>query len=251
MPGKVSKRKRASLEACAAIFDMDGVIVDNMRHHAKAWEAFLRRRAPDLRIEAVMPHFGKTNRDILRLVLGDRAGPEEVALWGEEKEGLYREIYAAEMTPLPGLLHLLKTLRKRGIRTIVATSAPGINVDFVLDGLKIRPWFDAVVDASEVKAGKPDPEIYLQAARKAACLPEACVVFEDSLAGIEAGLRAGMKVVGVATTLPAEKLRGAEMVIRDFREITLSRAEGPAVRPAGAAPQRRARATAPRKRRIS
>jgi beta-phosphoglucomutase len=251
VPGKVSKRKTASLRACAAIFDMDGVIVDNMRHHARAWEAFLRRRAPGLKIEDVMPHFGKTNRDILRIVLGDRAGFEEVALWSEEKEGLYREIYAAEMTPLPGLLQLLRTLRKRGIRTVIATSAPRINVDFVLDGLKIRSWFDVIVDASEVKLGKPDPEIYLQAARKAGCPPEACVVFEDSLAGIEAGLRAGMKVVGVATTLAAERLKDAEMVIRDFREITLSRPEGSSMRPAGAEAQGKPRLTAPRKRHTS
>jgi beta-phosphoglucomutase len=210
---------------CAVIFDMDGVIVDNMHHHAQAWETFLKRHSPRSNIGDVIPHFGKTNRDIMSFIFGRQAAADEVARWSEEKEGLYRELYAQDMAPLPGLLGFLKTLRKRGVRTVVATSAPKKNLDFVLDGLKIRSWFDAVVDASEVKKGKPDPEIYLAAARKVGCPAEACVVFEDSLAGIQAGLSAGMKVIGVATTLPAEKLTGTDLVIRDFREVTVVRLE--------------------------
>jgi beta-phosphoglucomutase len=223
MDGEDRKRKMPLSKPCAVIFDMDGVIVDNMDHHAKAWETFLKRHSHNLSIEDVTPHFGKTNKDIMGFIFGRQAASEDVARWSEEKEGLYREIYAQDMAPLPGLLDFLKALRKRGVRTVVATSAPKKNLDFVLDGLKIRSWFDAVVDASEVKKGKPDPEIYLAAARKVGCPAEACVVFEDSLAGIQAGLNAGMKVIGVATTLPEEKLKGTELVIRDFREVTAVR----------------------------
>jgi beta-phosphoglucomutase family hydrolase len=204
----------------AVIFDLDGVIVDNMRYHKKAWEIFIRKHAPGLKIEDVAQHFGKTNDDLMSFIFGRRMTAEEVGPWSEEKEGLYREIYAQDMAPLPGLLKLLKRLKKKGIRTVIATSAPKENADFVLDGLNIRSWFDAVVDASEVKKGKPDPEIYLKAAQKVGCLPEACVVFEDSLPGIDAGRSAGMKVIGVATTLPQDKLKDTELVIRDFREIT-------------------------------
>lgn len=216
------KRKTGEPKLCAVIFDMDGVIVDNMLHHKKAWEAFLKKRAPSLKIEDVTPHFGKTNHDIMSFIFGRQATAEEVARWSEEKEGLYREIYAQDLAPLPGLLNLLKRLKKKEIRTVIATSAPKENVDFVLDELNMRSWFDAVIDASEVKRGKPDPEIYLKAARKVGCPPEACVVFEDSLAGIEAGLNAGMKVIGVATSLPAEKLKGTALVVRDFREVTVA-----------------------------
>lgn len=208
-------------KSCAAIFDMDGVIVDNMRHHAKAWEIFLEKHAPGLKIGDVTPHFGRTNTDLMSFVFGRRLSPEEVERWGGEKEALYREIYAQDMALLPGLLNFLKRLRKKGIRTVMATSAPKINVDFVLDGLKIRSLFDAVVDASEVKKGKPDPEIYLKAAEKAGCPAENCIVFEDSMAGIQAGISAGMKVIGVATTLPSEKLKGTARVIKDFREVTV------------------------------
>ena len=206
-----------------AIFDMDGVIADNMGHHTGAWELFIRRYAPRLQIGDVTPHYGKTNADLMSFVFGRPLSPEEVERYGEEKERLYRELYAKDIAPLPGLLNLLNGLRRKGIRTAVATSAPKSNVDFLLDGLGIRDCFDLVIDAAGVRKGKPDPEIYLKSARQLGCEPAACVVFEDALAGIEAGRRAGMKVVGVATTLPANRLVETDLVITDFREITVSR----------------------------
>jgi len=203
------------------IFDMDGVISDNMAYHTQAWELFIRKHAPHLKIGDVTPHYGKTNADLMGFVFGRALTPEEVESYGEEKEGLYRELYAGDMAPLPGLLDLLIKLRKGGIRTAVATSAPKSNVDFLLDGLGIRDCFDLVIDAAGIKKGKPDPEIYLKSARELGSDPAASVVFEDALAGIEAGRRAGMKVVGVATTLPADRLVETDLVITDFTEITI------------------------------
>jgi HAD superfamily hydrolase (TIGR01509 family) len=211
------------MKRMGTIFDMDGVISDNMGYHTRAWEMFIQRHAPHLGIGDVTPHYGKTNADLMGFVFGRALTPEEVELYGEEKEGLYRELYTGNMAPLPGLFDLLKELRKSGIRTGVATSAPKSNVDFLLDGLGFRDCFDLVIDAAGVRKGKPDPEIYLKSARELGCEPAACVVFEDALAGIEAGRRAGMRVVGVATTLPPERLSQTDLVIRDFREITVFR----------------------------
>lgn len=209
------------MKRMGAIFDMDGVISDNMGYHTQAWELFIRKHAPHLEIGDVTPHYGKTNADLMGFVFGRALTPEEVDRYGEEKEGLYRELYAGDMAPLPGLHDLLKGLRKAGIRTGVATSAPKSNVDFLLDGLGFRDCFDLVIDAAGVRKGKPDPEIYLKSARELGCEPAACVVFEDALAGIEAGRRAGMKVVGVATTLPPDRLVETDLVVKDFTEITV------------------------------
>jgi HAD superfamily hydrolase (TIGR01509 family) len=132
-------------------------------------------------------------------------------------------LYAAEMAPLPGLIDFLRELKSAGMRAVVATSAPRSNTDFLLDGLKIRPLFDAVIHAGHVTRGKPEPEIYLTAASRVGCRPDACVVFEDAMAGIEAGRRAAMTVIGVATTFAPEKLAGARLVIKDFREINVAR----------------------------
>jgi beta-phosphoglucomutase len=217
-PKKVPRRR-----LCAAIFDMDGVIADNMGYHTKAWELFIRKYAPQLVIGDVTPHYGKTNADLMGYVFGRRLTASEVEEYGEEKERFYRELYAADMAPLPGLVKFLEELRADGLHAVVATSAPKSNVDFLLDGLKIRPLFDAVVDAGHVTRGKPDPEIYLKAASRVGCRPEDCVVFEDAAAGIEAGRRARMMVVGVATTLSSENLTGTALVIKDFREVNVAR----------------------------
>jgi beta-phosphoglucomutase len=220
---RIPPKKVPKLKFCAAIFDMDGVIADNMGCHTKAWEMFLQKYAPGLKIGDVSSKYGMTNSDLMSFVLSRRLTHAEVERYGEEKEKLYRDLYAADMAPLPGLVDFLKELRGSGTRAVVATSAPKSNVHFLLEGLKVRPLFDAVVDAGHVTKGKPDPEIYLTAASRVGCRPDACVVFEDAIAGIEAARRAAMTVVGVATTLPPEKLVGVRLVIKDFRELSLAR----------------------------
>jgi len=220
---RIPPKKSPRPKLCAAIFDMDGVIADNMSYHTKAWEQFIRKHAPNLAIGDVTPHYGKTNADLMSHVFGRRLDDAEVERYGEEKERLYREIYAADMAPLAGLVELLKELKSAGLRAVVATSAPKSNVNFLLDGLKIRSLFDAVVDAGHVTRGKPHPEIYLKAAGKVGCRPEACVVFEDAVAGVEAGRRAGMVVVGIATSLAPELFTGTALVVRDFRELSVAR----------------------------
>jgi len=219
---RIPPKKVPKLKFCAAIFDMDGVIADNMAYHTKAWQKFLEKHAPGVAIGDVSSKYGMNNSDLMSFVLSRRLSRAEVERYGEEKERYYRELYAADMAPLPGLVDFLKELRASGTRTVVATSAPKSNVHFLLEGLRIRPLFDAVVDAGHVSKGKPDPEIYLTAASRVGCRPDACVVFEDAVAGIEAGRRAAMTVVGVATSLPPEKLIGTRLVIKDFRELNVA-----------------------------
>jgi beta-phosphoglucomutase-like phosphatase (HAD superfamily) len=96
-------------------------------------------------------------------------------------------------------------------------------VTFILDGLKIRSQFHAVVEAGDVKKGKPDPETFLTLAHKLKVKPKDCVVFEDSLLGEEAARRAGMKVVGVTTSHRAHEFKIASFAVRDFRKLSLSR----------------------------
>jgi beta-phosphoglucomutase len=113
----------------------------------------------------------------------------------------------------------LGNLQESGIIIAMATSAPTENVDFVLDHTGIRKYFRSIIDASMIGVGKPSPEIYLKAAEVLQLPVEACLVFEDSFHGIESARRAGMKVVGVATTHPSEKLTGTAKNISDFTEI--------------------------------
>ncbi|OGD18396.1 MAG: hypothetical protein A2W03_06715 [Candidatus Aminicenantes bacterium RBG_16_63_16] len=220
---RIPPKKVPKVKFCAAIFDMDGVIADNMTYHTKAWEKFLQKYSPGLKIGDVSSKYGMTNSDLMGFVLSRKLTPAEVERYGEEKERYYRDLYAADMSPLPGLVEFLREMKAAGMRAVVATSAPRSNVEFLVDGLKLRPLFDAVIHAGHVTRGKPDPEIYLTAASRAGCRPDACVVFEDAMAGIEAARRAAMTVIGVATTFPPEQLAGARLVIKDFREISVAR----------------------------
>jgi beta-phosphoglucomutase len=215
----VMERKKKQSADIAVIFDLDGVIVDNMGYHRKAWELFLDKYAPRIDLESFSRHFGKSNRELMAKVFEREISEEEGLRLGEEKEAIYRRIYSSHILPLPGLMSLLRRLKGEGIRTAVASAAPKINVDFVLDGIGCRQYFDVVLDVSCSPKGKPDPGIYLETAGSLGVPPHRCLVFEDSLPGVKAAAAAGMTVIGVTTSYDEKALRDSRAVIRDFREM--------------------------------
>ncbi len=205
----------------AFIFDMDGVLADNSDFHVRAWTDYSRQYGRALTVDDIKSRLGFNNREYMRFVLGREPTDAEVLKSTDEKEALYREIYHPHLVTPPGLIALLEHARREGIVCAVATSAPEVNVRFVLDGLKIRHYFKEVVDASCVRNCKPDPEIYLLASQRLGVPPAACIVFEDALAGIQAGNAAGMRVVAITTSYPAEILRGSNpaAIITSFSEL--------------------------------
>ena len=205
----------------AVIFDMDGVLVENSSVHEKAWRMIIEKYGKKASGEEVKNIFGGTNKMFVERFLGitDDKKINEIAV---EKEALYREIFSNDIKAPDGLLNLLFELKKNNVRLAVATSAPTINLDFVLDKLEIRGFFDVLVDETYVKNAKPDPEIYLVASKKLGVDPENCVVIEDSIFGIQSALAAGMKVIGITTTFPFERINFSDKVINRFDEIGIS-----------------------------
>lgn len=192
----------------AALFDMDGTLVDNTPAHLRAFSVFCDRYGIRDWAEKLKGVYGMGNEDIMRRIL-----PEEVIrakgidALADEKEAIYREIYAPEIQPTPGLVETLGQLRAAGIRCAVGSSGCRANVDFVLEKCRIGEFFDARISGDRVTRCKPDPEIYLTAAAALGMSPADCVVFEDAKAGIESARRAGAgRVVALATTLPREVL---------------------------------------------
>ncbi|PIR15137.1 MAG: haloacid dehalogenase, partial [Elusimicrobia bacterium CG11_big_fil_rev_8_21_14_0_20_64_6] len=123
-----------------------------------------------------------------------------------------------------GLMPFLKGARAGGYRVGLGTGSKDDNVTFILDGLTLRPWFDAVVDGGMVTKGKPDPETFLILADKLKVPPKNCVVFEDSLLGEEAARRAGMKVIALTTSHRADEFKYASIKAADFLTLTPSKA---------------------------
>ena len=206
----------------SAVFDMDGVIVDNRVYHFRAWEEFAREHGLRFESESFKNNlFGRVNRDILRGLCGGELDDQQARLYAAEKEALYRKLYKGHVEPARGLVRFLKALKAEGIPTAVATSAPRVNLDFVLDEAALRPYFEALVDIGAVRKGKPAPDLYLKAAEELRRKPGECVAFEDSFPGVESALAAGMRVVGVTTTHTARELGHVHRVIGDFREVTV------------------------------
>jgi len=210
------------LNQIAVLFDMDGVIVDNMLWHLKAWKIFYEKYSIPFSTEDFKQQFGRTNKQILCHLFNRQVNDDEAQRLGEEKEKIYRDIYTPHIKPAAGLIEFLQALKSNGIKTAVATSAPPENASFVLDNLQLHTYFDAVVDATHITKGKPDPEVFLKSAQALGASPDQCIVFEDSLAGIKAGNNALMKVIGITTTHLANELSGTVINFPDFRNISLN-----------------------------
>lgn len=198
---------------------MDGVIVDSNPVHRKVWAEYNRRFGVETDENMQQRMYGRRNDDIVRDFLGAHLADEEVRAHGAAKERLFRDTIRTglEETLVPGVRDFLE--RHRGQPIGMATNAEPANVEFLLDAARLRPYFRAVVDGHQVSHAKPHPEIYLRAAELLGVEPRECVVFEDSLTGIEAARAAGMAVVGVTTS--HEELPGVALAIRDFNSPVL------------------------------
>jgi HAD superfamily hydrolase (TIGR01509 family) len=205
----------------ALLLDMNGVVVDDMAFHERAWQALAADHGRELSaLEFRQQMSGRRNRDNLIHVFG-ALSDEQIRAYQKEKEEAYRAAFRPHLAALPGLIDLLTQAQASGVRVALATSAPPANIDFVLDGLDLRARFDAVVGEAEVQRAKPDPEIYLLAAQRVGAAPSECIVFEDSLAGVASGQAAGMPVVGLTTTHTASELAHCALVVPDFRGVTV------------------------------
>jgi beta-phosphoglucomutase len=205
-----------------AIFDMDGVLVDNVEYHLRAWKQLGREQGKELKREDVIKVFGQRNREMIVALMGRPFTAEELTRCALRKEELYRSFMLPELKPVAGLPELLADLKRSAFKTAVATSGPKANVEMVLAGLRIEDCFDAVVTGADVKNSKPHPEIFLLATGKIGLPPEDCVVFEDSSSGILAARNAGCYCIGLATTHPPEDLQAyrPDKVVNDFRGLT-------------------------------
>jgi len=165
--------------------------------------------------------YGKRNDELIREFFGSKITDEEVFAHGAAKEALYRDMMKprAEESLVPGVREFIG--RHRDLKLALATNAEPANVDFVLVNAGLKSAFHVVVSGHEVVNPKPHPEIYLRVAELLKTRPQECIVFEDSHAGVAAGIVAGMRVVGVGTT--HDELPGVSLFIRNFLDPALER----------------------------
>ncbi|HPI05656.1 MAG TPA: HAD family phosphatase [Saprospiraceae bacterium] len=204
----------------ALIFDMDGTMVDNMMTHHHGWQKTLKQYGLDFTLEQVMEHCHGKNIEIIERLFPGKYSREERERISFEKESGYRDIFLPELKLVNGLPELLETARKSGIPMGIGTAAPKANVDFVLDNLNIRSYFQAVVHADDVDKGKPDPGVFFKVADLLHVPYGDCLVFEDSPTGAKTALNAGMKAIILTTTHQSYEFEGIASVMRCVPDYT-------------------------------
>ncbi len=209
--------------ALAAVFDLDGTLVDNMTYHGDAWVALARRLgSAATREDFELRWAGKTAREIFPALLGRDVPEAEAAALEHEKESAYRSAYAPHLEPMPGLHAFLDRLDAAGVKLAIASAAPVENRDFVLSALGLDGRFVALATPGPLVRGKPHPDLFVRAAELAGVPCERCVAFEDAVNGVLAARAAGMPAVGVRTAASDADLRtaGAFTTIADFASLT-------------------------------
>ncbi len=205
-----------------AIFDWDGVIIDSGRLHEQSWHRLAAELGKTIAPQSFIRGFGMKSAHIIEQIHRWTTAPEEIARLTNRKEALYREIVGqAEIAPLPGVVEWLHRLQEAGVPCAVASSTQRLNIAAVLERIGLQEAFGEIVSAEDVLQGKPHPEVFEKAAQRLGIARERCVVFEDAHVGIEAAHAAGMKVVAVATTHPADQLTAADLVVRRLDNLTV------------------------------
>ena len=205
----------------AVVFDMDGVLIDSGAHHRAAWRAMLQEVGIVPADDFWRFTIGRPAEEAVPLVLGFDVSPDDAWRLAVRKRNHYVRLARRGVQPVPGVAEFVRRLAAAGIPCAVATSASSHDVYHLLAALGISQHFGAVVTADDVRFGKPDPEVYLRAARALRTPPARCVAFEDSIVGVHAARDAGMTVIGVTTTHPDEELTtaGAVSTIATFEGL--------------------------------
>lgn len=206
----------------AFIFDLNGTMIDDMQYHAEAWYDILNN---DLKAgltwdEVKDEMYGKNDELLVRVFGDNHFSPNRMKELSVEKERRYQAAYTPKLKLINGLQKFLEMAQERKIPMAIGSAAVPFNIDFVLDNLNIRHFFQALVSADDVLISKPDPETFIKCAMILNVAPEECIVFEDAPKGVEAAQNAGMKTVVLTTMHGKEEFEMYNNVIEFIEDYT-------------------------------
>jgi beta-phosphoglucomutase len=206
----------------AVLFDLDGVLVSTDEYHYRSWKKLSDEEGFDFFDQEFNHKFRGVARmecvEIITKASGRNYSLEQKQELADRKNRYFAESLLSVTTEvlLPGALSALQELRSRGIKTAVASNSR--NAVTIIKQVKIEHLLDAIVDGYQIENSKPDPEVFLLAAKKVGVSPAHCLVVEDAITGIESAKRAGMKVLGIGTK---ERLPNADIVIPNLSAISV------------------------------
>lgn len=201
------------------IFDLDGVLIDTGQFHRQSWYDLAREEDFEMSDELFYSTFGMQNYQIIPKLVRRDLTAEDIERMSEWKERRYRELISGKLTLQEGARGLIDELKSNGFLLAIGTSAPQANLAFMLEHTGVDDCFDAYVTGEEVSNSKPAPDTFLKAAEKLSLAPGCCLVVEDAVQGVQAGKKAGMKVVAVCTTRQREDLEEADLIVDSLGEL--------------------------------
>ena len=197
----------------AFLFDLNGTMIDDMEYHIKAWHRILNDLGADLSIERVKEECYGKNHELIERIFPGRFSEEAKNKMSIDKETQYQHEFRPHLKLLKGLDDFLKQAKKNNIKMAIGSAAIMFNIDFVLDGLNIRHYIDAIVSADDVAFSKPNPETFTRCAELLHVSPKDCLVFEDAPKGVEAAANAGMNTVVITTMHGIEEFDQYENIV--------------------------------------
>ena len=206
----------------AVLFDLDGVLVSTDEYHYRSWLRLSKEEGFDFFDHEFNHQFRGVARmecvEILTRASGRTYTSEQKKEIADRKNRYFAESLTSVTQDelLPGALAALQELKRRGIKIAVASNSR--NARPIIRQVGIEPYLDAIVDGHEIENSKPDPEVFLLAAKNVGVAPAHCIVVEDAIAGLEAAKRAGMKALGIGTR---ERLPNADIVVPDLSAISI------------------------------
>lgn len=183
----------------AFLFDLNGTMIDDMNYHISAWHRILNELGANLTLERVKEECYGKNHELLERIFPGRFSEAEKNEMSIQKEKQYQKDFFPHLKLINGLDKFLAAAHKKGIRMAIGSAAIMFNIDFVLDNLGIRNYFQSLVSADDVTISKPDPETYQKCAAQLGVNPADCIVFEDAPKGVESAANAGMNCVVLTT----------------------------------------------------
>lgn len=213
----MSKRK-------AFLFDLNGTMIDDMPYHINAWHRTLNELGANISLERMKEECYGKNEEIVERLFPGRFTEEETHQMSLQKEQQYQLNYKPYVELLPGLHDFLRQAHALHIGMAIGSAAIMTNIDFIIDNLDLRVYFDVIVSADDVQLSKPDPETYLTCATKLRASRDECIVFEDSTKGVESALNAGMKCIALTTLHEEhefEKFNNVLAIVKDYTDPRL------------------------------
>lgn len=205
----------------AVIWDLNGVIIDDMHFHLESFRAFMKQFGYEVSEEYFLAKcVGATPVAVFTDILPAIGSPISVEEAVERKRSIYFELIRGKMEMLPGVRRLIEDFSRAGIKQAIASGATRIEVETILQEFGISELFDAVVACEDVVNSKPDPEPFLTAANRLGAHPAGCLVIEDGDYGVRAAKMCGIKVVGVTNTQSRRELAAADVIVDSLEEVS-------------------------------